>query len=311
MTYASGGLIQAADYNNIVGGDPTDVAGTINRVWGVGQNDRGYGQTAVSQVSAGATVTAAQWASLINTLNNAYRHNTNTSGTGLSAPTAGNTIQFISTLTGYVTDIYNNRLSTTGTGSTTSYSGSAGISAAGGSAGSTSIDRTVTFSSIDQCRYFWNAGGSVLFDVTSVSNNNGTARSGSMVTLANTNFNAKTLFAQRAGARTGTGGIVGADVTATGWYSLGTLSTYGCAISGQTYPYTEDNIELLYRTNGGAGSYGGNGNILYIRFNAVSGSAGTSTPTLDPIDVTINYTVTVTYPSTAYLSNSWGTATIT
>lgn len=312
MTYASGGLIQATDYNNIVGSNPTDVAGTINRVWGTGQNDRGYGQTAITQVSAGNTVTAAQWASLINTLNNAYRHNTSTGGTGLAAPTAGTLITFISSLTGYVTDIYTNRLNATGTGTTTTYTNSFSIIASGGSAGTGSASRTITFSSIDQFRYFWNAGGSITFDVTSVTNNDGTARSGSMVTLANTNFNAKTIFARRQGARTGTGGIVSTDITATGMYELGVLFTYGCVITGNTYPYTGDNVELLYRTNGGAGSYGGNGSIFYLVFNATSGSAGTGpSPTSDPINVTINYTVTVTYPSTTYLTNSWGTATIT
>jgi len=311
MTYAAGGLIEATDYNNIVGGNPTDTAGTFNRVWAVGQNDRGWGQTAVSQVSAGSTVTAAQWATLINNLNNAYRHTISTGGTGISAPVTGGTILFISTLTGYVTDVYNSRLTTTGTGSTTTYTGSFGISAAGGSAGSGSATRTITFSSIDQCRYFWNAGGSVTFDVTSVTNNDGTGRSGSMVTLANTNFNSKTIFARRQGARTGTGGTAVTDTTATGWYELTVLYSYGCSISGQTYPYTGDNIELLIKTNGGAGSYGGNGNILTVFFQGVSGSAGTGpSPTSDPINVTINYTVTVTYPSTSYLTNSWGTATI-
>jgi hypothetical protein len=311
MTYAQGGLIQAADYNGLVGGNPTDVAGTLNRVWGVGQNDRGYGQTAVSQVSAGATVTGSQWASLINNLNSAYRHNTNSSGTGLAAPTTGNTILFISTLSGYITDIYNNRLSTTGSGTTTTFSSSYSQSAAGGVSSTGSATRTVTFSSVDQCRYFWNAGGTITFDVTSVTNNDGTSRSGSIVTLANTNFNAKTVRARSAAARTGTGGASVTDVTASGFYNLTTSYTTFVSIAGQTYPYTGDSLLYQLLTNGTAGSYSGNGNVITLFFQTTSGTTGTGpSPTSDPMNVTVNYTITVTYPSTTYLTNSWGTATI-
>lgn len=311
MTYAQFGLIEASDYNNIVGGNPTDVAGTFNRVWAVGQNDRGWGQTAVSQVSALSQVTAPQWATLINNLNNAYRQTISTGGTGLSAPVTGDTIFFISTLTGYVTDVFNNRLTATGTGTTTTYTNSASFSAAGGVAGQTTITRTVTFSSVDQTRYFWNAGGRITFDVTSVTNNDGTTRSGSIVTLANTNFNAKTILARSSLARTGTGGTSVTDVTGSGFYNLTTSYATYTQIFGQTYPYTGDYVDLSILTNGTAGSYSGNGNVITLRFIAVSGSAGTGpSPTSDPMNVTINYTITVTYPSTSYLSNSWGTATI-
>jgi hypothetical protein len=294
-----------------VGGNPTDVAGTINRVWGTGSNDRGYGQTAISQVSTGGVVTGSQWATLINNLNSAYRHNTGTAGTGLTAPVTGNTILFISTLSGYITDIFNNRLSATGTGTTTTFSSSYSQSAAGGVSSTGSATRTVTFSSVDQCRYFWNAGGTITFDVTSVTNNDGTSRSGSIVTLANTNFNAKTVRARSAAARTGTGGASVTDVTASGFYNLTTSYTTFVSIAGQTYPYTGDSLLYQLLTNGTAGSNAGNGNVITLFFQTTSGTTGTGpSPTSDPMNVTVNYTITVTYPSTTYLTNSWGTATI-
>lgn len=311
MTYAAGGLIEATDYNNIVGGNPTDVAGTFNRVWAIGQNDRGWGQTAISQVSALSVITAPQWATLINNLNNAYRQTISTGGTGLTAPVTGDRILFISSLTGFVTDVFNNRLTATGTGTTTTFSSSASFSAAGGVQGSTTITRTITFSSVDQCRYFWNAGGRITFDVTSVTNVDGTTRSGSMVTLCNTNFNAKTTLARSSLARTGTGGAVTNDTTGSGFYNLITSYQTFCKIFGQTYPYSGDYIEYNLLTNGTAGSYGGNGNVITMQFIAVSATTGSGpSPTSDPMSVTINYTITVTYPSTSYLSNSWGTATI-
>ena len=311
MTYAANGLIEATDYNNIVGGNPTDVAGTFNRVWAVGQNDRGWGQTAISQVSALSVITAPQWATLINNLNNAYRHTISTAGTGIAAPVTGDRILFISTLTGYVTDVYNSRLNTTTTGTAEIYSGSSSFSAAGGVAGSTTITRTITFSSVDQCRYFFNAGGRFSFVVTSVTNNDGTTRSASIVTLARTNFESKLIRSRSAQARTGTGGTSVTDVTGSGFYNLTTGYTTFTQIYGQTYPYTADYIQYQVLTNGTAGSYGGNGNVITLRFYAFSGTTGTGpSPTSDPMNVTINYIVYAFYPSTSYLSNSWGTATI-
>ena len=68
MTYSSGGLIQATDYNGFVG--PTASGGTaganLNDIWSTGSGDKGWGQTAVGTVSAAGTVSATQWASLVN-----------------------------------------------------------------------------------------------------------------------------------------------------------------------------------------------------------------------------------------------------
>ena len=56
MTYAQYGTIQATDYNTLVGGDPTTTSGTLNAVWAIGGNDKGYGQTALGNVNVGAVV---------------------------------------------------------------------------------------------------------------------------------------------------------------------------------------------------------------------------------------------------------------
>ena len=64
MTYTSGGLIQATDYNTFIStGTPN-----INNIWGTGSGDSGWGQTAINTVAVADTVTATQWASLVNTL---------------------------------------------------------------------------------------------------------------------------------------------------------------------------------------------------------------------------------------------------
>ena len=91
MTYSSGGTIQASDYNNF--------ATQVNNIWGTGYGNVGYGQsTTLSAVSSQGTITATQWATMINTLNSVSKHQSGGSGTGISAPTAGNQINYLSTL---------------------------------------------------------------------------------------------------------------------------------------------------------------------------------------------------------------------
>ena len=70
MTYSSGGLIQATDYNNFITG-----SNQFNTVWSTGTGNAGYGQTALSAAATvGSNVTASQWATLITALNKALTH---------------------------------------------------------------------------------------------------------------------------------------------------------------------------------------------------------------------------------------------
>ena len=169
MSYSQGGLIAATDYNNFLTG-----SNQLNTVWGTGTGNAGYGQTALTQVSAGGTVTAAQWASLINTLNSALTHQSG-SGSGLSAPTAGNTIAFQSTLATNINTAYTNRLNANARGTTVTGGNFASnpTATAGATYNGTVSTRTVTFASGDAARYFFNAGGRLNYVISSVTNNDG------------------------------------------------------------------------------------------------------------------------------------------
>ena len=90
MTYSSGGLIQATDFNGFVSTGTPD----INDIWSTGSTDSGWGQTALSTVSVGGIVTATNWASLVNTLAS-MGSQTATTITSRSAPTAGQTISVL------------------------------------------------------------------------------------------------------------------------------------------------------------------------------------------------------------------------
>ena len=96
MTYSSGNTILDDDYNGF--------KDDVNAQWSTGSSDTGYGQSAVSAVSAGSTVTATQWGSLLTPITNAAAHQ-GTSISPIGNPSVGDTIQAYTTLAGNITDI--------------------------------------------------------------------------------------------------------------------------------------------------------------------------------------------------------------
>lgn len=165
MTYSSGGLIQATDYNGFV---DTTVGANINATW-----NTGYGQTAISTVAAAGTVTAAQWASLVNTLASLGTH-TNTTLTARSAPTAGQTISILSAVNTDITNVFTNRYDAYATGSQfTGWTGTNSKTAATSGANWTiTFTNTITFASSAAAQYFFNAGGLIKIDVSKTSTGN-------------------------------------------------------------------------------------------------------------------------------------------
>ena len=317
MTYSSGGLIQAADFSAISGTTSSTGANLLNTVWATGTGDAGYGQTAVTPPSASATVTAnlgggagvsaGEWAGLINRLNNASTHQGG-SASGVTSPVAGDIITYRSTLTGAVTTVYSNRLnfnSTQGTTSTTSYNFS--YSAAAGATATGTSTRTCTFASVDAARYFFNAGGQIKVNITSVTNVDGTARSANQVTTWVTNLASKTMRARHSLSRTGTGGTVTTDLTGSGFWNLTTSYVTFTKITTSYAGYTGDYAQIAIKTDGAAGSYAGNGSIVSI---LLTGYSDLQTWFDDGISVTVYYDISVTYPETTYLSASWGSVTV-
>jgi hypothetical protein len=311
MTYAAGGLIQAADFNSLAGGAAgANVSTELNTLWATGRGNAGYGQTAVSNVSVGGSVAATNWADLINKLNSARKHQGATAGSGILPPVTGNTIAYLSTLAAGITTGYNTRLTAGSVGTTASSSKSFTITAAASTAGSGSVTFNCNFGSVDKLRYFFNAVGRMRVYFISSDNTGGTARGTSMVTLCGTNYNSKTMYSNSWSGRAGTGGTLVTDTTAGGYYGCATVPTTYFQVNGNSYPYTGDYCYLNINTAGGAGSYGGNGSGVTFTFGGYSGTPG-STFLNDTINTTITMGVIVQYPETTNLANSWGTVTIT
>jgi hypothetical protein len=279
----------------------------LNPVWATGFSNYGYGQTAIANVAVSGSVAASNWATLINNLNSARTHQSG-SGSGVTAPTAGTTIAYLSTLSTAISTAATNRLSAASFGTTTSSTKGVSFSAASGTSGSGTITWTATFASADQARYFFNAGGYFTLSYSSFTNTGGTSRGTSIQTLAQTNFASKRLNASSWGARTGTGGTVNTDTTTGGFYGLTTGSTEYNKITSTSY-YSNDYVQLTAYTNGTSGSYGGNGTVVTIQYTAFSSGVGATGPQ-DTINVTLNMILTAQYPESTNITNTWGTVTL-
>jgi hypothetical protein len=323
MTYSSGGLIEATDYNGFVS---TTAGANVNATWSTGATNSGWGQTALGTVSAGGTVTATQWASLVNTLSS-MGSQTGTTITARSAPTAGQTITVLAAVNTDLTNCFNNRGNAVGSGTqygvfTGAQSKTTGTGS-GQAAWTITYTHTVTFPSANQTRYFFNAGGIIRINYGKSST--GTDTDPDWNTLAgwcgsiNLTGGAQTIAAQAYTGTTrigGTGGTQTTLATGTGWYNLTTSPATIFQLTNSTAPYTGEFIRttatatsstvLTLVTTWVSDGSSGAGTTANI-----SGGTGVATPATS-IGAATAPTTLVTYipPSTTYLTNSWGTPTI-
>jgi hypothetical protein len=323
MTYSSGGLIQAADYNGFVS---TNVGANVNAVW-----NSAYGQTALATVSALGTVTATQWASLVNTTASLGTH-TNTTLTSRTAPSAGQTINVLADVNTDLTNINNNRYNAyavgtqytawSGTNSKTSQTGTSG-----GGAWTITFTNTVSFASSAAASYFFNAGGLIKIQVAKSST--GLTGDPAWNDLANTLCGAiwisglGTSHTIAGTAYTGTTKIGGTGTpntlsTATGWDALvaGAAATIIYKQFSATAPYTADYIQHTAAKDA-------TGSVLTITTTWVA--SDTNVPPVGGTDPITGGTAPtgatpgtapctiVTYfpPETTNLSNTWGTPAVT
>ena len=309
MAYSQGGLIAASDYNTIVGASPSSTANTINTVWAVGNGQYGYGQTAISQVSSAGLVTATQWATAINNLNSIRTHQSG-SGTGIGAPTSGSLATYLSTFQTNVNTAYTNAVTAATQGTTTTGGSFTGSATAGNDStyNGTTLTRTVTFASADQARYFFNAGGQINFVVSSVTNNDSTARSTDAVSVIGTYFAGMTGFkATTNGQRTGTGGTLAGSGYVSGYYGLTTAYQTIAQVTTSSGTYSTDYVQLQAKYSGTLGSNGDKSPQISFALNYYSShSSGFN----DTLNITVNHRVDIVYPETTNLTNSWGTVTI-
>ena len=276
MAYSSGDLILDDHYNGF--------ASDTNDVWGSGSGDYGYGQSnTVSSVSAGSTITATQWATLLSRITSAANHQ-GSSITSISSPSAGNTISAYTALSGNITTIRNNRrnYAANGTDATSTATRSTGWFT------NCIFTHTFSFGNTTKLRYFSNAGGRIRMSFS---------RSGGTSNSKNTEW---TDLCSKAGT------IVIDPNALTGSYVQKDIHY------ADTAPYTSNYIKTEAYHNGSG--------TVYVKCSFVDASTDTygdetwansyDVTSYDRVDGSTRCTGVLRPPSTTYLSSSWGTPTV-
>ena len=236
MAKSAGDKITELDYNNlqssieVIMGTPagsTDTTAT------------GYNQAlSSSQVSVGNTVTEAQWDNLRTDITKAYTHQFNTAPTITNVSTtniidAATYNQYEALITTVSGDP--NRYTLAAGQSTTTTGQTAQLSA--GWNGTQTHQFTATFSSSNERRAFFNAGGSIRFNLT----------------LAYTGSESKTLDWQTMMSDLGTVVFNYKETTGGGGSTIGNYDATGTfqtiAIENGTNPYAENDIAIQVKAN--------------------------------------------------------------
>jgi len=316
MTYSSGSLIEATDYNGFVTGTAN---ANLNDIWSVGSSDKGYGESAVANVSVAATVTATNWATLVNRISSLGSH-TGTTITSRAAPTAGDLVQVLANVNTDLTNITTNRGNAVASGTQyTAWTGTSGKTTNTTGVTSITFTHTVTFSSANAARYFWNAGGIIKWQVgkSSTGNDGDPEWNDLAATLCGTLFITGRVAGQTANiagtsytgtTKSGGTGTPNTLLTTTGWYQLTTSNTILYKQFADTAPYTSNFIQLQAKT----GNTGTTLDLTTTWNNAegdtISGGTAPSGASFGTCPTTL---VTYFPPSSTYLTSAaWGTPTI-
>lgn len=319
MTYSTGSVILASDYNIFAQGgaaSPDNNTANVNTVWGVGNGNKGYGQTTLpvlSTVAAGSdVVTATQWSTMLSRISSAASQQ-NSTITAITSPVAGNTISAFSALSTNITTIYNNRLNCNAAGTDITTGGSVSRATSWGT--SVTFTHTITFASGDAARYFFNTGGRINLTYSrsgGSTNDQNTAITNLLTACGTVVITAGGAVTQTIAGSSYTGttkvGGSGSPTVATtkGYYDLTTANLQVFTQSASSYyGYEGNSLTINIKSNGAQGANGDTGSVITI-YSTVAKSGGLTT-----IDGTLSANLTLTPSATTYVTTtSWGTPTL-
>jgi hypothetical protein len=305
MAYTSGDTILDNHYN--------DFATSVNTIWGTGSGARGLGQTStVSSVSAGTTITATQWATLLNRIRSISDHQGNDASITIDTvtnPVAGNTISAFTTLSTDIGTCYTDAATAAnndGVGFGTAITDTAALATT--LTGTITQTNTLTFASANQMRYGWNAGGKVQVS-WSLSGGTSDDKYNNWVALA-TACGTYVINAHDSG-KSGGSGTTNTNLTNRGFWDMNTTATNTFRQYEDTSPYTASYIQLNTSTNASPGS----STVMTLTSLWVDAAADQVSYTkniynvLDQVDGTKTTTFSWFPAATTYISNTWGTPT--
>ena len=295
MAYTSGDTILDDHYN--------DFATSVNAIWGTGSGDSGYGQgTTVSAVSAGSTITAAQWTTLLARISSAASHQVS-SITAISNPSAGNTISAFTALSTNIGTITTNRpnvharqgVANTKTDNANTFTGTL------------TFTHKWAWASTNQARYFFNAGGRL--SISGSQSGHGSDSKGNewatLLTQAGTYY----VYAQTSG-KSGGSGSPSTNDTNKGYHDL--TSSYVTVFQQyeDTGPYTANYVQWQLRTQDSGASV--EASCTWVDAAADSVSYNKSIYNVqDQVEGTHRMTYGYEKHNTTYVSDAGGTITVT
>lgn len=312
MTYSTGNLIQATDYNGFVS---TTVGANINATM-----NTTYGQTALSNVAAAGTVTATQWSTLNANISTMASHQ-GTSITSRTNPVAGNIISALANVNADITSCFTNRFNAASQGSQyTSWTGTASKTTGTGSgtaAWTITFTNTVTFANTTAADTFFNSGGLVKtqFSKTSTGTAQDTQWNSFIGTVCGTIYLSSTGASKTLSGNTYTGttkvggtGIPTTLTTSTGFAQLTSspVTIYKQFDSGS--PYTSNFVQINASVSGAVLTLTALWSDAGDPFGAaITGGTATTGITFGTAPATVT---TYFPPETTYLTNVSGTPTV-
>lgn len=212
--------------NTILASDYNSIQSTVASILGTGSGDRGYGQAvSSSQVAATNTITASQMQNLKSDLDKISYHQSNSASTAPSVSIGG--VIYASdwsTYSSQASSLDGTRLNL----ATEQASLSTAVNkTANNDTWNTSITHTytVSFGSVDEARYFFNAGGEVRISASITGFIGSTTKGGRWNNL----FSTAGTIKFKAYATTASGG----SASAIGWYNLtGTQQIFSIVDTG-------------------------------------------------------------------------------
>jgi hypothetical protein len=306
MTYAQYGKIEATDYNvTLVGANISNVANRLNTVWSVGNNNAGYGQPDVGNVTVGNRVNHIEWGNLINTTANVAVHQ-NSSIISVTPPVTGDKIVYTSNIPTNLTTIYTNRLNANSQGSTDFLNTT--NTTPNNWNGKLLITQTATFANGDAARYFFNSGGQLSISCSHPSGPNtidatlnALASDVGNIFLSSPVSGTATIASTAYNGITKIGGGGNSSIsTNTGYYAL---TTSNVTILTQTSTIDSSTIQIITNSNGTQGSYYDAGNVITFYTTWQESPSAFNRFIVAP---NTNTRLTVNYPSTAIIANTWG-----
>jgi hypothetical protein len=313
MAYQAGDLILDDHYNIFATGNAagTPTAGAnVNHIWGVGNGDTGYGQaTTVTPVTAGTQVTATQWATLLSRISSMATHQGSTI-TPITNPTAGNTIVAYNALNTNINTINTNRLNNAAFGTTITPTPA---TSNGNWSEQTLHTLTCTFSSADAARYFFNGGGEIRISFN-IAGGTADGKYNEWVDLTNT-LAGTLVFRAQGSSKSGGTGTPSILASTIGYYDLTTSFQTIYQMFADSSPYTSNYVQVRARYSGSLGSNGDRSpqiqfEVLYRDDAADEVFDKAEYTPLDIMDGTVTTNLAFLPPSSAQLTNVWGTPTM-